>query len=85
MRQDDRTYERIADDERNSRRTIADAIEVFGKSAGFTEHDRAKVWVERLRLPSRQSVGLVDVLFEAPSAVSFAPSQRVKALSAGLA
>ena len=61
-----RQYEKLAEQDRDSLRQVADAVAVLRKNAGFTEHDRAKIRVGRLRLPSGEIVGLIEVLFDAP-------------------
>lgn len=61
-----RQYEKLAEQDRNSRRRVADAVAVLRKHADFTEHDRAKIRVGRLRLPSGETVGFTEVLFDAP-------------------
>ncbi len=61
-----RQYEKLSDNDRDSRRIVADAVEVLRKNAGFTEHDCAKIRVPLLRLPLGESVGFVEVLFDAP-------------------
>jgi hypothetical protein len=58
-------YQRLLEDHRNSRRSVADAINVLHEAAGFGAHDRAKIRVGLMRLPSNDIVGLVDVLLEA--------------------
>jgi hypothetical protein len=63
---DMRKYERLLEEGRNSRRTIADALEVLRSVAAFNEHDRAEICIGLLRLPSGDVVGLVDVCFNAP-------------------
>jgi hypothetical protein len=66
MGQGARAYTRIAEEDKASRRAIADATTVLRKAVQFNEHDRAKIRVTAIRLPSGDVVGLVDVLFEAP-------------------
>jgi hypothetical protein len=51
---------------RNSRRTVADAIEVLREAADFNENDRAEIRVGGLRLPSGRVAGLLNVVFDAP-------------------
>jgi hypothetical protein len=58
-------YKRLREKGRTLRRTIADAIEVLRQDARFKDTDRARIQVGGLRLPSQETVGLVDVLFEA--------------------
>jgi hypothetical protein len=57
-------YKRLREKGRTLRRTIADAIEVLRQDARFKDTDRARIQVGRLRLPSQETVGLVDVLFD---------------------
>lgn len=56
----------LSEDQRNCRRTIADAIEVLC-TIGFTEADRAQIEIALLKLPSAHRVGLVQVMFDQPS------------------
>jgi hypothetical protein len=60
-----RQYERILEEKRHSRRTIADALQALWEVAGFGERDQANIRVSLLGLPSG-IVGLVDLIFEAP-------------------
>jgi hypothetical protein len=62
-----RHYERLAEQDRLSRSTIVDALEVLRQLAGFTDDDRAVIRIGPFRLPSGELVGLVDILFEAAS------------------
>jgi hypothetical protein len=57
-------YRRLRENARTLRRTIADAIEVLRQDARFKDTDRARIQVGGLRLPSQETVGLVDVLFD---------------------
>lgn len=57
-------YKRLAEDERHLRRTAADALEVLRHQAGFQDADRAIMDVGLLRLPSGDSVGLVQIVFK---------------------
>jgi len=56
-------YQSFASDDRISRRTIADAIEVLRSVPDFTKQSRAGIQVALLPLPSGQVVGLVNVQF----------------------
>lgn len=58
-----RQYKRLAEADRMKRRTIADALEVLRQSADFCGHDRAEIKVGLLQLPSRELVGLIQILF----------------------
>jgi hypothetical protein len=62
-----RQYVRLCEDQRNSRRAIADAIDVLCMTVGFTETDRGQIHIGLLDLASAQPVGLVQVLFDHPS------------------
>jgi hypothetical protein len=55
---------RLQEEHRNSRRSIADAIDVLRDRGGFGDDDCAKIRIGLIRLPSDHVVGLVDVLFE---------------------
>jgi hypothetical protein len=57
-------YERLAEEHRLSRRTLADALEVLRARAGFTERDRAVIRISRFQLQSGHVVGLVQIFFE---------------------
>jgi hypothetical protein len=57
------TYERLAEEDRLLRRTLADALEVLCKRAGFYSSHQATIAVGGLRLPSGQVVGLTQLLF----------------------
>ena len=59
------SYQRLCEDQRTSRRTIADAIEVLRKYVAFAGDDRATLWVSPFSLPSGRTVSLVDVRFAA--------------------
>jgi hypothetical protein len=59
-------YQRLLEDERNSRRSIADAVNILRDACGFGTHDRAQIRIGQMCLPSGDIVGLVDVLFEDP-------------------
>jgi hypothetical protein len=45
-----RQYDRVLEAKRNSRRTVADAINVLRKTANFNEHDHATIRVVGLKL-----------------------------------
>jgi hypothetical protein len=79
---------RLWEDQKKSRRTIADALEVLRVAADFQDHDRAEVRVLPLRLPSGHIVGMIDVLFDAPAqetvfAVALPTAARCRAISDG--
>jgi len=57
-------YEVLGERGWKKRRTVADAIEVLHKDAGFEGDDRAQIRVGRMRLPSGDIVSLTGVLFE---------------------
>jgi hypothetical protein len=59
-----RRSERILDEEKNARRTIADAINVLHKHASFGEQNHAIIRVDALPLPSYQNVAQVHAVFE---------------------
>jgi hypothetical protein len=59
-----RRYERLSEEDRNSRRTMADAVEVLREKAGFGNNDRAEISIGRLKLPSAEVVGLVQIIFD---------------------
>ncbi len=58
-----RNYEQLSEEARNSRRTMADAIEVLREKAGFGDNDRAEISIGLLTLPSTEVVGLVQIVF----------------------
>jgi hypothetical protein len=60
-----RQYDRLFEETRNSRRTIADAVYVLEKAAGFGEHDRAQIRIVSLGPPSGDVTGLVGIFFDA--------------------
>jgi hypothetical protein len=81
-------HERLFEELRKSRRTIADAIEVLRDAGGFSDHDHAEVRIGPLHLSSGDVVSLVDVLFEAPFGekvciVSLPTSARFRAIRHG--
>jgi hypothetical protein len=61
-----RHYERLAEEYRTSRRTMADALAVLQDHAGFSENDRAEIRIGGLKLPSAEIVGLVQIVFDRP-------------------
>ncbi len=63
-----RQYQRLSEEARNSRRTMADAVEVLREQAGFGENDRAEICIALLKLPSAEVVGLVQIMFEPKTA-----------------
>jgi hypothetical protein len=80
-----RQYQRLLEDRRNSRRTVADALEVLREVGGFKENDHAQVHVGALRLPSADVVGLIEIRFEHPfqenvRIVSLPSSTEVRAI-----
>jgi hypothetical protein len=56
-------FQRLFEENRSSRRTIADVIEVLHQTCNFNSHDRAEIHIGPLRLSSGDVVGLVDVHF----------------------
>ncbi|MBI2713576.1 MAG: hypothetical protein HYX37_03860 [Rhizobiales bacterium] len=56
-------YERLAEESRLARRTVADALEVLRKFVGFTATDRAKIRIDLLKLPSSEVAELVNLEF----------------------
>lgn len=82
--------ERLAESERISRRTVADTIEILRTGAAFGRHDRAVIWVGSLTLPSREVVGVVQLVFESPVlersfVVSLPSSKHFRAVRRGSA
>jgi hypothetical protein len=61
-----RHYERLAEEHRTSRRTMADAVAVLQDYSGFSENDRAEIRIAGLKLPSAEVVGLVQLVFDRP-------------------
>jgi hypothetical protein len=59
-------HERLFEERRKSRRTIADAIDVLRDACGFSDHDHAAIRIGPLHLSSGDAVCLVGVLFEVP-------------------
>jgi hypothetical protein len=77
-------YERLSEEARNSRRTMADAIELLHQNVGFGENDRAEISIGLLKLPSSEVVGLVQIIFDPQIGdkayvVSLPTSKRFKA------
>jgi hypothetical protein len=60
-------YKLLSDDQRYARRTIADAIDVLCEAVDFGSGGQAKMRVGRLRLPSNEVVGLVQLVFKGAS------------------
>jgi len=60
-------YERLQEEQRLQRRTIADVLEVFRQNAGFKDTDRAKLRIGPLQLPSGEVPSLVCIFFESPN------------------
>jgi hypothetical protein len=61
-----RSYEILGQASQSSRRTIADALAVLETEAAFGEDDTAQIRIGHLRLPSRETVGLVLIVFDMP-------------------
>jgi hypothetical protein len=59
-----RRSERLLDNEKYARRTIADAIGVLHKRASFGERDYALIRVDLLPLPSCERIAQVHVVYE---------------------
>ena len=83
-------YQRLFEVHRHLRRSVADAIKMLCDAAGFGAHDRAKIHVGLIGLASNDTVGLVDVRFEAPRGekvyvVSLPTSSWFRASSVGVA
>jgi hypothetical protein len=83
-----RQYQRLFEESRKLRLTIADALEVLREATEFKEHHRAEVRIGPLQLPSGEVVGLVDVLFDVPSRekvciVSLPTAARFRAIMDG--
>lgn len=57
-------YLRLDEKNRQSRRTIADALEVLRREASFGVCDRALVRSRSFRLPSTEVAGVVQVIFD---------------------
>jgi hypothetical protein len=81
-------FQRLFEEHRNSRRTIADAIEDLRQACDFNSNDRAEIRIGPLRLSPRDVVGLVDVGFKAPvgdkiSIVSLPTSAQFSAIRHG--
>jgi hypothetical protein len=80
-----REHERLCEEDRTSRRTISDALNVLCECTGFDEHNRAEIRVGPMQLPSGELVGLVDIVFDAPrqekaSIVSLPTSGRFRCI-----
>jgi hypothetical protein len=78
-------YQRLCEESKASRRTIADALEVLRQAADFADDDRAEIRIGALHLPSDHIVGLVDIVFDAPHRdktfiVSLPTSARCRAI-----
>jgi hypothetical protein len=61
-----RPHENLLEQERNKRRSTADALDVMCRFAGFGAQDQAEIRVGLLRLPSSTIVGIVLVMFDSP-------------------
>jgi hypothetical protein len=57
-------YKVLGQGEWKKRRTVADAIEVLHKDAGFEGHDLAQIRLGPIRLPSGDIVSLTGIFFE---------------------
>lgn len=57
-------HEFLRQQERGQRRTVADAVDVLDREGGFESTDFAEIQIGLLSLPSRDKVGLVNVLFD---------------------
>jgi hypothetical protein len=57
-------FDRLLDEEKDKRRTIADAVEVLCKHGNFRERDHAIIRVDPLQLPSSESIALVHAAFD---------------------
>lgn len=57
-------YIRLDEEKRHARRTIADVVELLRRGAGFSGRDRAFVQSGSFHLPSGETVGVVQVIFE---------------------
>jgi hypothetical protein len=83
-----RQYQRLFEESRNSRRTIADALDILREVADFKDHHRAEIRIGPLRLSSGDVTGLVYVVFNAPSRekvfiVSLPTSAQCRAICQG--
>ena len=76
-----RQYERLAEQDRLSRRTIMDALEVLRQIADFQADDHAEIHIGLLKLPSAAVVGLVDMAFVAPRQEQDLPCVPAKFIS----
>jgi hypothetical protein len=54
----------LSEDKRNSRRTVADALDVLRTEVGFADSDHAQFRIGLGNLPPVQRVGLVQILFD---------------------
>lgn len=76
------SYQWLADDTRSSRRTIAHAVDVLCAQTDFARGDRATIQVGHIRLPSTESVGLIQILYASPLKtfiVALPPATKLKA------
>jgi hypothetical protein len=78
----------LCEEQRNHRFTVSDAIDVLPKSAGFGDDDFAEIRIGRMRLPSREVVGLPNVFFRSDAlgttlVVSLTTSAQFKAKRQG--
>jgi len=64
-------HQRLADNSRLSRRTIADVVDVLRQGANFMANDTAMVIIGGMKLPSEEIVGTVQVLFSAPDGTTY--------------
>ena len=84
------TYHRLAPDGHAARRTIADALEVLHTLPDFSDTSYARIRVQRLRLPSGDLVGLIQLEFtgslpEAIYVISLPTAARFRAKWLGCA
>lgn len=81
-------YERLQEDQRGKRRTIADAIEVLHSNGVFDAARTGEIRVGALQLPSQEIVGLVSAFVESAadetiSIVSLPTSAQLRAKRQG--
>jgi hypothetical protein len=79
-------YQLLEPEDRASRRTIADALEVLRAAAGFEDGDLASLDVGPMRLPDGRIVGLVQMVrqtAEKSQVVSLTTGLTFKAISTG--
>ena len=81
-------YAVLGEKDWKKRRTIADAIDVLQRSAGFDRDDRGQIQLGRIRLTSREVVSLTRVSFESAAhqktfIVNLPTATKFKATSQG--